>query len=420
MSPISFSFSIVPPKYTWQSTSGTASGAGANFVPEIVKYATAKMMPIQELAAEVRQHAVEAFGAFFTQLGKMSKEEQEAFLKNAKEGLEEVGVTINANGASVYCSLPMDSFPPEAFTDMESFVAAARGTIGKQIDAALAGDDGLPRLSKFAWAEGGKVYQFDGTFTLNVNHSAERPAVNKDVAATTVPDGYHAYGGEHPAGQYTEDAKAYGDAVVAQIEGVTDPAAQAALLAALQTEGVDFGIVIAGFGGTSGSSFVYPNIAGAGNGTYTPAKYDKIVVPPEIKTLKEAAEYIRAEIISRSSNFSMSCGGKFDLPGALVGDNFVAKLPAYSYAEKPGPQQGGETPPPAGDPNGPVCTTKAQLKSYVEGLERDLSSVGDDAQIAQLDLQNMLQKQQQILQTLSNVSKVLFDTAMAIIRKIGG
>ncbi len=45
--------------------------------------------------------------------------------------------------------------------------------------------------------------------------------------------------------------------------------------------------------------------------------------------------------------------------------------------------------------------------------------VGDNAQRANIDLQNQLQKQQQTLQTMSNVSKMMHDTAMAIIRKIG-
>ena len=45
---------------------------------------------------------------------------------------------------------------------------------------------------------------------------------------------------------------------------------------------------------------------------------------------------------------------------------------------------------------------------------------GDDAQLANVDLQNMLQKQQQTLQTMSNISKSLHDTAMSVIRKMGG
>lgn len=59
------------------------------------------------------------------------------------------------------------------------------------------------------------------------------------------------------------------------------------------------------------------------------------------------------------------------------------------------------------------------IKKEIGSMEDTLSSVGDDAQLANIELQNMLQKQQQTLQTLSNVSKMLHDTAMAIIRKIG-
>jgi hypothetical protein len=49
-----------------------------------------------------------------------------------------------------------------------------------------------------------------------------------------------------------------------------------------------------------------------------------------------------------------------------------------------------------------------------------LGDDGDDAQLANVDLQSVLQVQQQTLQLLSNVSKMHYDTAMAVIRKIGG
>lgn len=65
-------------------------------------------------------------------------------------------------------------------------------------------------------------------------------------------------------------------------------------------------------------------------------------------------------------------------------------------------------------------TTKGDLETYIKNLEEKLNSIGDDAQLANVDLQNMLQKQQQTLQMMSNISKMLHDTAMAIIRKIGG
>jgi len=64
--------------------------------------------------------------------------------------------------------------------------------------------------------------------------------------------------------------------------------------------------------------------------------------------------------------------------------------------------------------------SKEQLENYVDDLEEQLSTVGDDAQLANIDLQNMLQKQQQTIQMMSNISKSLHNTAMAVIRKMGG
>ena len=52
--------------------------------------------------------------------------------------------------------------------------------------------------------------------------------------------------------------------------------------------------------------------------------------------------------------------------------------------------------------------------------EEKLNTLGDDAQLANVDLQNILQKQQQTLQMMSNISKMLYDTAQSVIRKIGG
>ncbi|MDP7037868.1 MAG: hypothetical protein QGI45_01815, partial [Myxococcota bacterium] len=70
--------------------------------------------------------------------------------------------------------------------------------------------------------------------------------------------------------------------------------------------------------------------------------------------------------------------------------------------------------PPAG------CNSPDGLDTAIQGWEEKLNSVGDDAQLANVDLQNMLQKQQQTLQMMSNISKMLHDTAQAVIRKIGG
>lgn len=62
-----------------------------------------------------------------------------------------------------------------------------------------------------------------------------------------------------------------------------------------------------------------------------------------------------------------------------------------------------------------------QINSLDTGLsilEQKLQTAGDDAQLANIDLQNILQKQQQTLQTMSNVSKMLHDTAKAIIQNM--
>ncbi len=67
---------------------------------------------------------------------------------------------------------------------------------------------------------------------------------------------------------------------------------------------------------------------------------------------------------------------------------------------------------------------QAQLKARTDAakgaMDKNMASVGDDAQLANVDLQNQVQKQQQTLQMLSNMSKMMHDTAMATIRKIGG
>jgi len=52
--------------------------------------------------------------------------------------------------------------------------------------------------------------------------------------------------------------------------------------------------------------------------------------------------------------------------------------------------------------------------------QSNLNGAGDDAQLANVDLQSMLQHQQQTLQMMSNIAKMLYDTAMSVIRKLGG
>jgi hypothetical protein len=64
--------------------------------------------------------------------------------------------------------------------------------------------------------------------------------------------------------------------------------------------------------------------------------------------------------------------------------------------------------------------TTAGLEELLEKWDEELQSTGDDAQLANVDMQNILQKQQQTMQMMSQISKQLHDTAMAVIRKMGG
>jgi hypothetical protein len=67
-----------------------------------------------------------------------------------------------------------------------------------------------------------------------------------------------------------------------------------------------------------------------------------------------------------------------------------------------------------------MARVEAACAGYAKAIERRLDALGDDAQLANVDLQNILQKQQQTLQMMSNISKMLYDTATSVIRKIGG
>lgn len=60
-----------------------------------------------------------------------------------------------------------------------------------------------------------------------------------------------------------------------------------------------------------------------------------------------------------------------------------------------------------------------QLNDYIRDLETAMSTSSDDMQLSQLELQGMTQRQQQVLNALSNLSKTLHETSMAILRKIG-
>ena len=59
-----------------------------------------------------------------------------------------------------------------------------------------------------------------------------------------------------------------------------------------------------------------------------------------------------------------------------------------------------------------------ETETRIRDLEEQLSTTADDAQLANIDLQNMLQKQQQTLQMfsqMSKMSKMMSDAAMAVL-----
>jgi len=75
-------------------------------------------------------------------------------------------------------------------------------------------------------------------------------------------------------------------------------------------------------------------------------------------------------------------------------------------------------PSPPGMARPETLTTAAEVRGAIAQWEETLNTIGDDAQLANIDLQNILQKQQQMLQMLSNISKQLHDTAMSVIRNM--
>jgi len=105
------------------------------------------------------------------------------------------------------------------------------------------------------------------------------------------------------------------------------------------------------------------------------------------------------------------------------GDKKDLAIIAKAFAENARPYELGEAERelciPARVPAAAVNSV-ALLENEIARWEEKLNTIGDDTQLANVDLQNVLQKQQQVLQMLSNISKLVHDTAMAVIRKIGG
>jgi hypothetical protein len=67
-------------------------------------------------------------------------------------------------------------------------------------------------------------------------------------------------------------------------------------------------------------------------------------------------------------------------------------------------------------PSPPAELSEEEMNQVAGGT----GTIGDDAQLANVDLQSVLQNQQQTLQMMSTISKSTGDTMMSIVRKIGG
>jgi len=70
--------------------------------------------------------------------------------------------------------------------------------------------------------------------------------------------------------------------------------------------------------------------------------------------------------------------------------------------------------------NAGIVKTEQERQDYLRYLQAKLTAVDDDSQLANVDLQNVMQKEQQLLDMISNTGKLLIDTGMDTIRKIGG
>jgi methanogenic corrinoid protein MtbC1 len=55
-----------------------------------------------------------------------------------------------------------------------------------------------------------------------------------------------------------------------------------------------------------------------------------------------------------------------------------------------------------------------------EAMQAGMSEVGDEGRLADVELPNLLQKQQQTLQMLASLSRDLHETTGAVVRKVGG
>ena len=138
------------------------------------------------------------------------------------------------------------------------------------------------------------------------------------------------------------------------------------------------------------------------------------------KKKKAIREYLKLLRCVKSSVVATACERGLDMtPADRNGaKQLVQLIQEHSHAFEVGPLEY-ELGLPALAPASTI-NTLGQFNDAIAQWEERLLTLGDDAQLANVDLQNMLQKEQQALQMMSNISKMLHDSAMVVIRNFGG
>jgi uncharacterized membrane protein len=169
------------------------------------------------------------------------------------------------------------------------------------------------------------------------------------------------------------------------------------------------GAVIGTFGGMIAAA-----AAGAAGGAASATAYD--VVDGASALNADQVTDLERFLQTHFENVAQETGHSFN--GEVTTESAGALLHALANFDVLGSgARGFDAPPKVGDPK--ILNTPGQLDDYIKGLEDDLQSVGDDSQLVNSDLQAALNKQQQTLQMMTNIAKMLHDTTLAIVRKTG-
>lgn len=134
-------------------------------------------------------------------------------------------------------------------------------------------------------------------------------------------------------------------------------------------------------------------------------------------SMLDAAQAVAANLGTEYVGTGVSADQAEELLAQLAAQDARQKNPELA-AEGAAQNDGAGGVPVVGGPK--TIRSYGELEAYVTSLDGKLNSIGEDAQLANTDLQNALQIQQQMLQMMSNISKMLHDTALSVIRKIGG